>query len=350
MDKVTSINEQMNSEDGAIDVSNVFRFISLADNQSRLNGADWLIKPFLERDITAVMFGESGLYKSFVALDFGLSVAYGQDYHGHKAHTGAVYYLCGEGKGGIARRVQAWRLEYGLQHKEAPFYISEIPAQLLDEGNAQEVAFAMEKPALVIIDTLSTNIGEGDENSNADVGRLLVNIGRYIRDAHNACALLVHHVGHGAKDRERGAYALRGNADTRIQVKSYKDGCSLHSMKVKDGAPFQPIAFEPQTVVIPGIVDSEGEVVTSLTMGEVEYIEPVLEAALPHQQAQALAVLRQMKSATGPEWKEKLVALRVIKGKSHKQIFHRIKTALETAKLVVENLGNFTPAEGNIDD
>lgn len=329
---------------------NDFRFISLAENQSRLSGADWLIPPFLERNITAVMFGESGLYKSFIALDLGLCVAYGQEYHGHNAHPGAVYYLCGEGKGGIARRVEAWRLEHGLQHKDAPFYVSEIPAQLLDEGNSQDVAFAMEKPALVIIDTLSTNIGEGDENSNADVGRMLVNVGRYIRDAHNACALLVHHVGHGDKDRERGAYALRGNADTRIQIKTYKNGCSLHSLKVKDGAPFQPIAFEPQTVVIPGILDSEGDVVTSLTMGQVEYVEPTMEAALPHQQAQALAVLKDIAPATPADWKDKLINLQILKCRYPRQAFNRVKKNLIQAGLVTDSCGLLNPVEIKADE
>jgi hypothetical protein len=56
-----------------------------------------------------------------------------------------------------------------------------------------------------------------------------------------------------------------------------------------------------------------------------------------------------MKSATGPEWTEKLVALKVIKGKSHKQIFHRIKTSLENAKLVTQKLGLFTPAAPDSD-
>ena len=325
-----------------------FRFISLAENQSRLSGADWLIPPFLERNITAVMFGESGLYKSFIALDLGLCVAYGQEYHGHNAHPGAVYYLCGEGKGGIARRVQAWRLEHGLQHRDAPFYVSAIPAQLLDEGNSQDVAFAMEKPVLVIIDTLSTNIGEGDENSNADVGRMLVNVGRYIRDAHSACALFVHHVGHGDKARERGAYALRGNADTRIHVKPYKDGCSLHSLKVKDGAPFLPIAFEPQTVVIPGILDSEGDVVTSLTMGQVEYIEPATIKTLPPQQLKALTVLQTMGPSLAIDWKKELVKQEIIQ--PDRRYFNKVKAALIRASLVEEKHGLCQFMELEIDE
>ncbi len=175
----------------------------------------------------------------------------------------------------------------------------------------------------------------------------MVNVNTHVRERFKACVMFVHHVGHGDKDRERGAYALRGNADTRILVKSYKGGCSLHSMKIKDGAPFQPIAFEPSPVVIPGLQDSEGEPVTSLVMEPVEYIPPTEEKALPNQQAQALAVLHDMKAATGQEWQKKLVALKVIKGKSHKQIFQRIKKVLRDNELVDENCGVFSPAEQN---
>ena len=335
-----------------------FQFIGLDAIRKALKGADYLVKPFLERDTTVVFFGESGIYKSFVALDLGLCIAHGIPYHDHPTHQGAVFYLCGEGKGGIARRVEAWLIESKQTHKPAPFYVSELPAQLIEDGNAKAVAAAIQQsvsaagkePTFIIIDTLSTNIGNGDESNNADIARLLVNVNTHIRERFKACVMFVHHVGHGDKDRERGAYALRGNADARILVKPYKDGCSLHSMKNKDGAAFQPIAFEPSTVIIPGIKDSEGELVTSLVMEPVDYIEPTKEAALPQQKAQALAVLKDIAPASPNDWKDKLIALRVIKGKSTKQIFYRLKKALLDAELIVNNCGLLSPAEVESDD
>jgi hypothetical protein len=337
--------------------SSGFGFVGLSELRKRLSGPDYLVKPYLERDTTVVLFGESGAFKSFIALDLGLSVAYGIEYHGHATHPGAVFYLCGEGKGGIARRVEGWLIDHQPRQQKAPFYVSELPAQLIEAGNAAEVAASVQRtadqtgetPVLIIIDTLSTNIGNGDESNNADVARLLGNINTRLREQHNACVLLVHHVGHGDKDRERGAYALRANADSRILVKPHKSGCSLHSLKVKDGAPFPPVAFEPSPIVIPGLFDSEGELVTSLVLSPVEYVPPADEKALPNQQAQALAVLRDMKSATAPEWKEKLISLQVIKGKSHKQIFNRIKTGLSNTELVKESCGVFSPADQDSD-
>ncbi len=69
---------------------------------------------------------------------------------------------------------------------------------------------------LVIVDTYSTNLGDGEEQSNSDAAVVLNNV-------RAACgsdrgAILVHHVGHGDKSRERGAYRLRANADRRFMV------------------------------------------------------------------------------------------------------------------------------------
>ena len=54
----------------------VFRFRPLSEIRNGLTGPQYLIKPFLERSILAVMFGESGCYKSFLATDIGLCLAY----------------------------------------------------------------------------------------------------------------------------------------------------------------------------------------------------------------------------------------------------------------------------------
>jgi len=276
-------------------------FLSLSEIRSSLKGAQYLVKPYLERETTAVMFGESGTYKSFICLDIGLSIAYGIPYHGHRTHKSPVFYVCGEGSGGIARRIEAWMLAHPKQAEDsAPFYVSKVPACLIEDGNAAGIAAAIQQqepginPGLIIMDTLSTNIGDGDESSNPDVAKLMNNVNVHLRDVFGCCVLIVHHVGHGDKDRERGAYALRGNADARIQVKPDGDHkCSMHSLKVKDGPEFDPVAFSARVVTIPGIFDSEGEAVASLVLDRSEYVEP--ERSTDGRQAsQALVILRDM--------------------------------------------------------
>ncbi|MCP5426758.1 MAG: AAA family ATPase [Chromatiaceae bacterium] len=280
---------------------NDFSLIGLKQIRSDLKGPQFLIKPFLEKETVCVMFGESGVFKSFVALDLALSVAFGADYHGYSVHQGPVVYICGEGSGGIARRIEAWLIHRNLTAKEAPFYISSVPAELFSIGNAaaisEVIAECCADPNLIVIDTLSTNFGEGDESSNPDVATLMKNVNLAFREKFRSGVMIVHHVGHGANDRERGAYAIRANADSRILVKREEGyACSMHCKKMKDAPEFEPVAFNTRVVTIPDLYDSEGESVTSLVLEMTQYIERAADGSLTTGQRQALACLETMYS------------------------------------------------------
>lgn len=286
--------------------TSTFKFKSLKSIISELKGSQYLIKPFIQKDTTIVLFGESGAYKSFVALDFALCVAYGVDYHGRKVHEGAVFYICGEGHGGIGRRIEAWRI-HNKVNGDAPFYLSEMPAQLFEDGNAEAIKQEIDRlcenheaPALIVIDTLSTNFGNGNESDNGDVAAFITKVNAHIRQPYEAAALIVHHVGHGAKDRERGAYAIRANADSRILIaKQTGYRCSMECKKMKDDIEFEPVAFKTIPVIIPDLKDSEGEEVTSLALDMIEYISEGEEKKLPEKQGQAFAVLSDMYKSYG---------------------------------------------------
>ena len=100
------------------------RFRPLSAIINDLTGTQWLVKPILERDALAGWFGDSGSFKSFVALDVGLSVAYGRNWHDLPTHRGAVFYICGEGAGGVGRRIEAWRIHHGIKNiDQAPEYL-----------------------------------------------------------------------------------------------------------------------------------------------------------------------------------------------------------------------------------
>jgi hypothetical protein len=193
-----------------------------------------------------------------------------------------VFYVCGEGRGGIARRVEAWHVAKGIKSGDAPFFVSELPAELFDETHAQalsdEIAAdvnlaGIEAPAMIVIDTLSQNMGDGDESSNRDIAKFLRNLNAFVRSRFGCCVLVIHHVGHGDKDRERGAYAIRANADARMRVTVGEEArtVSIESLKMKDGARFEPLAFKGRIVEIPELFDSEGEQQTSLVFDRTEY-------------------------------------------------------------------------------
>ena len=341
-----------------------FELIRLDELVQNVTGTQYLIKPYIEKDCMGTLYGDSDTYKSFIVLDIGLHLAAGIDYHGHNVHQSGVVYIAGEGHSGIGRRVMAWMIKHNIKPGEIPFFASKVPAQLIEEGNALEIAQAVKAvcpgdPGLIIIDTLSTNIGDGDESDNKDMARLLNNVNLYLRATTQACVLIVAHVGHGDKERERGAYCIRGNVDFRILVK--REGtpqerrCSMFSKKSKDGQPFPPASFKAEIVTLPGVLDSEGEESTSLVMQDIDYVPQKDRKSLPEKSQQCLIVLQDLyqtattnlteggydpKSARvqNKDWQAECIRRKTISGKtpaSEKAQFHRIKRELREGGLIL---------------
>jgi len=153
-----------------------FCFLSIKELYSKAGPTDWLVKSYLDKDSLAMLFGKSGTLKSFAAIDIGLCIATGTDWHGNPVGQGTVFYICGEGQKGISRRVRAWELHHGISLDEVPFFVSDQPAQFLNEKSAMAVVDAVNAlcdehgdPVLIIIDTLNRNFGPGDESSTADM-------------------------------------------------------------------------------------------------------------------------------------------------------------------------------------
>ncbi|MCB1746303.1 MAG: bifunctional DNA primase/polymerase [Gammaproteobacteria bacterium] len=250
-----------------------FEFISAAELVSDPQPPTWCVVDVLEASTLAVIYGDSDAYKSFIALDLGLHVAAGRAWHGKPVRQGAVFYIAGEGHRGIGRRVAAW-CKWHQQPGQIPFYASRTSAELtsytsayaVSEAVAAMVEAAGEVPAMIIIDTLAANFGAADENSAKDMGAFLNFTQRLLRERFDATVLVVHHVGHGDKKRERGSYALRGNVDARLLVERTNDLESLVTCeKMKDAERFAPMRASLAVVPL-GIVDSEGRPVTSLTV------------------------------------------------------------------------------------
>ncbi len=68
----------------------------------------------------------------------------------------------------------------------------------------------------------------GDENSSQDIAAFIGNIDKHIKPL-GAAALVVHHSGHGQKDRSRGSSSIRAAMDgefaaTGVLAKAYQPG------------------------------------------------------------------------------------------------------------------------------
>ncbi len=254
--------------------SKPFRLRSAADLVASPPSVVWTVGGILERDIIALLFGESGSSKSFIALDIALSVATGMDWHGAPTTQGPVVYIAGEGHAGLARRVKAWTIGHERNDLAGvPFYANEGAIQLANPVAMQEVRTSIEALsdelgaplALIVVDTLARNFGPADENSTKDMGVVVNHIDEHLRRPYGTTVLVLHHSGHAARDRARGAYALKAAVDVELQVERRDGLVSLRGLKSKE-AEVEPLQhFEPRTVELPW-KDAEEEPLTSLVL------------------------------------------------------------------------------------
>lgn len=239
-----------------------FALLTVPEILARQRPLDWLLEGHVERNALGVVFGDPGSYKSFLAIDWALSVATGTPWQGHPTHPGAVVYLAGEGHSGLARRLQAWSMAREVQIAKVPFLLSAHGAQLFTRESAREVQQAIKEaakvvgpPALVVVDTLARNFG-GDENSTVDMSTFIGHLDQYLRQPYQCTVLLIHHTGHGNKDRARGAMALRAAVDFEFRMERADDRVRLTCTKQKDAEPPAERYLVGEKQVI-GVVDEK---------------------------------------------------------------------------------------------
>jgi hypothetical protein len=208
-----------------------------------------------------------------VALSWALSLATGKAWYGREVKQGPVFYIVGEGAGGIAKRCKAWAIANTVKLANYPFYISSKPMRALDSGSMAEVRQTLDflrlehgRPASVFIDTLNRNIGGADENSTTDMTAFIAAIDDVFGPDCLRC--IVHHTGHGNKDRARGSSALLGALDAEYRLTKNEDKtATLSNTKMKDEAMWsEDMAFAPRSVVV--LEQDFDDDVTSLVLEE----------------------------------------------------------------------------------
>ena len=78
-------------------------------------GVGQIIKDFVYKGPhLQYLFGESGSGKSFVAIDMGLSIAYGLEkwFFDKRIIQGKVIYFCREGVNGVRKKIRAWNIGF----------------------------------------------------------------------------------------------------------------------------------------------------------------------------------------------------------------------------------------------
>lgn len=179
-----------------------------------------LIDGLLELSAMSVLYGDSNVGKTFVALGMAHSIATGQPYGGLPTTHGRVAYIAAEGGRGIRKRIAALKATQPTTGADPDFFLLVSPVDLRrPDADLKPLIEALTDldPALVVLDTLSRVMAGGDENSSVDMGALVKHFDA-LRAATNAHLMVIHHTGKDKAKGARGHSLLRAATDTEIEV------------------------------------------------------------------------------------------------------------------------------------
>lgn len=248
-----------------------FSLISASTLISSPRPNDWLVKGVIERDNYGMIFGEPGSGKSLIMLDMAFCISNGLEWNGCSTKQSSVVYIAGEGFVGLGRRIRALSDKYGVSADD--LYLSEAPAALIESSSAVDVAEAIAdicpNPALIVIDTLHRNFGGGDENSSQDFGTFTNNIDSILRK-NGVSVIVVHHTGHGNKERSRGSSSIKAALDVEYSiVANTRNQITMKCTKAKDFDKPQEQYFQIESVALDW-TDEDGFPIKSAV------VEPIL--------------------------------------------------------------------------
>ena len=209
----------------------------------------YLVHELLPEQGLGVLWAPAGAGKTFTTLDIALHVALGRPWQGRATKAAPVLWVVGEGFLGMRARVAAWCAEHSTDPRELEdtFVVRRIAWDITSQASRYEVLLETEamqiRPALVVIDTLSSNGPAGFDDSNTRDMKALMDAARAIRDTYPATVLFTHHSGHDTT-RMRGSTDQIGAVDVSLKLTPGKDGAvTLAVEKARDFAKPEPIAL-----------------------------------------------------------------------------------------------------------
>lgn len=201
---------------------------------------EWLIPHVIPSQGIGMIYGESGSYKSFLALDMASCLGFGIPGQWNAPPVkNDVLFLAGEGPVAMAKkRWPAWMEWQSIEFRGDHRLLIKDRVPLYTDAEAWEnvkadIAELGAKPSLIVIDTLSRLLMGLDENSAGDA-TLITHFMEQLARYYECFVLAIHHTGKDQKKGARGSSAFYANMDTVINTKTRQGGTEFRVLKQKD--------------------------------------------------------------------------------------------------------------------
>ena len=231
-----------------------------------------VLKGLLPEKGMGVVYGASGIGKSFVVMDMVLRLAGGEDWQGYrnKARDGVWVYVSSEGGSvEVVRRMRGWSDVNGKIPGGVEVLATEFSFGAGGGEDAEELIkwCRRELGAPVrglVLDTLNRNMS-GDENSTADMTGF-VDCAAGLWRALDCLVIVVHHEGKDADRGSRGSSVLRGAAEFEWRVfrSDHGQGGGVTVAKNRHGQDGMVLGFTLDKHVLG--VDEDGDEVSTLVV------------------------------------------------------------------------------------
>lgn len=251
-----------------------------ADDLRELPPLAWRVRGVLPAHGLASVYGPSASGKSFLVLDMAAAVTEGREWFGYRVKPSPVVYVALEGESGFRLRVQAWEEFHGRALPRRLRLVLQ-PFKLTEGQDVQDMAAAVRAAgdgAVTILDTLNRAAPEADENSSADMGRIL-EAAKELQRLTGGLVVVVHHTGKDATKGLRGHSSLFAALDAAVEVSRTDDRREWKVAKAKDGQDGAAHPFRLEVVDLGQ--DDEGDAVTSCVVRRDEGAAEVQRAKLP---------------------------------------------------------------------
>lgn len=245
------------------------------DDIRHLKPPQFVIGRHLPETSFGFLYGAPGSYKSFLALDWSLHIAYGRDnWHGDQIEAkpgGWVVYLAREGASGMRARIEAWEKQnVPAGTPECRFALVPSAIDLMDKSSVEAIierikADDVSPISMIVIDTVSRSMPGADENMQKDMTRFVAACDS-LKDTFQCIVLGVHHTSKAGD--MRGSSVLLGAGDFAFRASKQDAGDSarkvtLHCEKMKDGADAWHDDYWLDAVDL-GLKDECGKAISSL--------------------------------------------------------------------------------------